>query len=87
MTTPIEQPHTCHARGCEKPVSPKLLMCAAHWRRVPRELQRAVWATYRNGQEIDKKPSREYLTAARAAIDAVAAKEARVGPVQQELSL
>lgn len=77
--------HTCHAKGCEALVAPKLLMCLKHWRRVPRELQRAVWASYRPGQEVDKKPSREYLEAARAAIEAVAAKETHI--VQKELSL
>jgi len=78
--------HTCHAQGCTTVVPPKLLMCLYHWRMVPRELQRAVWATYRKGQEIDKRPSADYLTAARAAIEAVAAKEA-AQPKQEELSL
>lgn len=67
--------HTCHAKNCTKVVPPRLLMCLKHWRMVPRELQHAVWATYRPGQEVDKKPSRAYLDAARAAIEAVAAKE------------
>lgn len=53
-------------------------MCLAHWRRVPHDLQRAVWATYREGQEITKTPSREYVHAAEAAIAAIAAKEGRV---------
>lgn len=75
--------HHCHAKGCPKIVPPKLLMCLKHWRMVPRELQKAVWATYRPGQEVDKRPSEAYLKAARAAIDAVAAKEA----VQQPLDL
>lgn len=64
--------HTCHAAGCDVPVSPSLLMCPAHWRLVPRALQQAVWAAYRRGQEIDKRPSPEYLAAAQAAIGAVA---------------
>lgn len=55
-------------------------MCLRHWRMVPVELQRAVWATYRPGQEVNKQPSREYLEAARAAINAVAAKEAQNAP-------
>ena len=67
--------HHCHAKGCTRIVPPSKLMCLRHWRMVPRELQRAVWATYRPGQESDKRPSREYLEAARAAIHAVAAKE------------
>lgn len=67
--------HTCHAHGCTAEVPPKLLMCLKHWRMVPKALQRAVWATYRSGQEIDKQASREYLEAAKAAIDAVHTKE------------
>lgn len=67
--------HMCHAKGCKKPIPPKLLFCLRHWRMVPADLQKAVWATYRKGQEIDKKPSQEYLEIARAAIDAVATKE------------
>lgn len=69
--------HTCHARNCTTPVPAKLLMCLKHWRMVPLALQRAVWRYYRPGQEVDKKPSRDYLAAARAAIDAVAAIEAK----------
>ena len=67
--------HTCHARGCTKPVPPRMLMCYPHWRMVPKALQRAVWATYRPGQERTKDPSPEYLDAAGAAIDAVARKD------------
>ncbi len=69
--------HTCHAKGCEVPVPPRMLMCYWHWRRVPRALQRQVWATYRPGQEVDKRPSEEYLAAMRDAIEAVAAKEGK----------
>jgi hypothetical protein len=67
--------HTCHARGCNKPVPPKLLMCLKHWRMVPGDLQRLVWRHYRPGQEIDKKPTREYLEIMHQAIEAVAAME------------
>jgi len=69
--------HTCHAKGCEVLVAPRLLMCLKHWRKVPLELQRKVWAHYRPRQEIDKRPSAAYLDAAQAAIDAVAALEGK----------
>jgi hypothetical protein len=69
--------HRCHADGCSRPVPPELLMCLRHWRLVPGPLQKAVWRTYRRGQEVDKNPSTEYLDAARNAINAVAAAEAR----------
>lgn len=69
--------HLCHAVGCKVAVPPKLLMCLRHWRMVPKALQAEVWRTYRPGQEIDKRPSSEYMTASNAAIDAVAKKEGR----------
>lgn len=61
-------PHHCHAHGCTRNVPPKMLMCLKHWRMVPVKLQRAVWATYRAGQEIDKAPSDAYILAQRAAV-------------------
>lgn len=55
--------HHCHAVGCTTRVPPKLFMCRTHWYMVPRPLRQAVWATYRPGQESDKRPSWEYLEA------------------------
>lgn len=69
--------HQCHAIGCSKPVAPYLLMCARHWHMVPRRLQLAVWAQYQPSQEITKKPSANYLVAARDAINAIAEIEGR----------
>lgn len=69
--------HTCHAEGCDTGVPPRLLMCHQHWYMVPKALRDAVWAAYRPGQERDKRPSQQYLDVARAAIEAVAAKEGR----------
>lgn len=69
--------HYCHAIGCRQEVLPRLLMCGRHWRMVKPATQKDVWEHYRKGQEIDKKPSREYLLAARKAIREVAAKEHR----------
>ena len=67
--------HRCHAEGCEKQVPPKMLMCLRHWRMVPKTLQARIWATYRPGQEVDKRPSAEYMAAQKAAVDAVASAE------------
>jgi hypothetical protein len=50
-----------------------MLMCRTHWFRVPRLIQRAVWATYRHGQCDDKNPSKAWHVAADAAIGYVAA--------------
>ena len=72
-----DPPHLCHAVGCPKAVPPKMLMCFRHWSMVPRNLQAEVWRTYREGQEIDKQPSPEYLVAQRNAVMAVASKEGR----------
>ena len=65
------EPHHCHAIGCRTPIEPWRLMCRQHWAKVPPTLQTAVWASYRPGQEEDKRPSAEYLEAARLAIAAV----------------
>ena len=73
--------HTCHAIGCEVPIIPRLLMCKPHWSKVPSKLRRAVWDHYLPGQEIRKKPTKEYLDAANAAIKAVAEEEGVLVPV------
>ena len=67
----------CHADGCSVEVPPRLLMCASHWRMVPRWLKKRVWATYVVGQEVRKDPTAAYMEAQRAAVDAVATKEGR----------
>jgi hypothetical protein len=76
--TPAPAPaaHLCHARNCEQPVPPRMLMCARHWRMVPKELQTAVWREYRPGQEISKTPTAAYLAVMVEAIAAVAHAEA-----------
>jgi hypothetical protein len=63
--------HLCHALKCTVEVPPKLLMCRRHWFMVPKPLRDRVWATYRPGQEVDKKPSLEYVDAMEAAIASV----------------
>lgn len=74
---PLAAVHRCHAIGCETEVEPKLLMCRPHWKMVPKFLQKEIWRWYRPGQEIDKKPSREYMAVQKLAIDAVAFLERR----------
>lgn len=69
-----QEHHQCHVRGCTVDVPPKLLMCRRHWYACPSHLRSEVWAHYRPGQEEDKSPTKEYLTAARAACDAVETK-------------
>lgn len=72
--------HTCHAVGCDVRVPPKMFMCKRHWFMVPKPLRDAIWATYRSGQERDKRPSDAYLKNANEAIRAVAVKEGRAQP-------
>ena len=67
--------HKCHAKNCHAAIAPKLLMCRYHWSLVSKPLQSAVLNSYRSGQEKDKLPSREFIAAARAAINYVASKE------------
>lgn len=50
-------------------------MCYRHWTMVPADLRRLIWRHYRNGQEVDKNPSAEYLEVARKAQDSVLKKE------------
>ena len=67
--------HTCHALRCKTECHPTLLMCPSHWAMVPKDLQRAVYASYRSGQCKDGQPSWEWHRAADNAIAAVAEQE------------
>lgn len=67
--------HTCHAKGCDKEVPPKMFMCKRHWYMLPKDKQRAIWREYQEGQEVRKNPTEEYLEVARDAIDWLYAKE------------
>lgn len=70
--------HTCHARECTVNVKPEFLMCGRHWARVPKKIQAAVWANYREGQCDDMRITRGWLTAADAAIGFVAKLEGKL---------
>lgn len=78
----IMQEHHCHAHECATPVKPELLMCAKHWRMVPKRIQRLVWKYYRPGQCDDKSPSIEWLEAARQAMVHVMDIEMEQGKIQ-----
>lgn len=76
--TPAETPpHFCHARDCDTEIDSRLFMCPHHWAQVPPVLRESIKSTYRQGQEIDKQPSEQYLAFAAAAIAEVAHKEDR----------
>lgn len=55
-------PHHCHWPGCKAEVPEKMWGCLKHWKRLPAVLQMKIMKAYRKGQEIDKKPSKEYLS-------------------------
>lgn len=67
--------HLCHANRCKSICAPSKLMCLRHWKMVPRHLQNAVYDTFKSGQERTKSPSREWVKAARNAINYVYEKE------------
>lgn len=56
--------HHCHWPGCTAQVPPAKWGCSKHWFRLPKELRDKVWAAYKPGQEINMRPSREYLDVA-----------------------
>lgn len=78
-----DQPHHCHATGCEIPVPPRMLMCKRHWLWVHPLLRKEVFRTYRPGQCDDKQPSEEWRTAAFAAVGYVALREGRTPSAAQ----
>jgi hypothetical protein len=68
---------TCEADGCDVAVESPMLMCPAHWRRVPAALKRAVYATWNVRRTALGKPGYQEAVAAheaakRGARDAVA---------------
>lgn len=73
--------HTCHAFECTKAVKPEMFMCHFHWLRVPQNLRKRIWALYRPGQCDDKNVSNGYAMTAKASIQAVAASEGKVVPL------
>lgn len=73
--------HMCHAVACEVEVEPKLHMCLYHWRMVPYPIQQLIWKHYRPGQEIDKRPTVEYIAIAFASVSCVAMKEGKPLPM------
>lgn len=61
----MAEKHTCHWPGCGRIVEPRLWGCGSHWYRLPADLRRRIWRTYRPGQEITKTPSEAYIAVAR----------------------
>lgn len=38
-----------------------MFACREHWYDLPKKLRDAIWREYRDGQEVDKRPSARYL--------------------------
>ena len=62
---PQTRKHHCHWPGCTKQVPPAAWGCKPHWFKLPDEIRRRIWQTYRPGQEADSRPSKDYVDAAR----------------------
>jgi len=56
-----------------------MFTCRVHWFALPKELRDAIWREYRNGQEIDKRPSLAYLAVQRLAYSRLAFKPNSAG--------
>lgn len=69
--------HRCHAIGCQTETAPELLMCLKHWKMVPHRIKQKVWSSYRSGQCDDKRPSKDFLESAKAAIQSVKEAESK----------
>lgn len=70
------RPHGCHWPGCKKQVPPAMWGCRVHWHKLPQRIRKAIWRTYRIGQEQRMDPSPEYIAVARAAEEWAMAQEA-----------
>jgi len=79
-----DRDHHCHWPGCTKQVPPAMWGCREHWFRLPKPIRDRIFDAFRPGQEIDMRPSPEYLAAAKAAQDWVIA-QGYVVPAQGEL--
>jgi hypothetical protein len=60
--------HQCHAYGCPVTVPPRMFMCRAHWRQLPKKFQDAIWREYSPGQERRKDPSARYMAVQQLAV-------------------
>jgi hypothetical protein len=64
--------HTCHWPGCTQKVPPAVWGCQQHWYALPSGIRARIWAAYRPGQEVTKRPTAEYLVAAKEAQEWIA---------------
>ena len=72
--------HHCHANNCPTPTAQIRLMCAKHWRMLPKAMQENIWAMFRArgnfpGQNPDKWAA--YYEACAEAVEHVATMEGK----------
>jgi hypothetical protein len=77
--------HKCHWPTCDLEVPPKMWGCRGHWFTLPGNLRSLIWRTYREGQEVDKKPSIDYLEAAKQVQDWISLRIKSRGDVKGKL--
>lgn len=63
--------HKCSVPDCDRQTLIHMLMCQQHWAKVPHQVRKDVWRTYRAWKKIDGGPSDEYWKAVRVAIESV----------------
>jgi hypothetical protein len=62
----------CPVDPCPRTVRPGHLMCASHWRQVPKDTQAQVWSTWRKWNRTHGDDDwAAYMTARETALDAV----------------
>jgi hypothetical protein len=66
--------HTCHWPGCARQVPPAMWGCRDHWYALPNALRASIWRSFRPGQEVTLTPSAEYVAAAKAVQQWIAAQ-------------
>lgn len=66
------EPRRCPVASCGRTVRAGHLMCAAHWREVPKALQRNVWTYWRRwNRDHDDDTWEAYMGARTAALESV----------------
>ncbi len=82
--TAASRTHVCYAPACRSRIPNRRMFCPSHWRRLPAKLKRPILGHYREGQEIEGRPTKEYIAAVRTAIEHYERRVA-AGPVAPRL--
>ena len=78
--------HKCHAINCKSPCAPEKLMCLKHWSMVSKSTKILVVVNYQHGQCSGcVRPSRQWLKAARKAVQEVAFQEGHIKIIREVL--